>query len=79
MFTVDLLHEFELGVWKATFTHLICILFAAGENALQTLNIRYAMVICAEKNDELTIYQPDIDRFLLLGVQFVDLAQMPQR
>ncbi|KAG2057433.1 hypothetical protein BDR06DRAFT_969243 [Suillus hirtellus] len=29
---VDLLHEFELGVWKALFTHLICILSAAGKN-----------------------------------------------
>ena len=24
---VDLLHEFELGVWKALFTHLIWILY----------------------------------------------------
>jgi len=23
LFVVDLLHEFELGVWKATFTHLL--------------------------------------------------------
>jgi hypothetical protein len=23
MFVVDLLHEFELGVWKAVFTHLL--------------------------------------------------------
>lgn len=29
MFVVDLLHEFELGVWKALFTHLIRILGAA--------------------------------------------------
>ena len=28
MLVVDLLHEFELGVWKATFTHLIRILYA---------------------------------------------------
>ncbi|KAH7917181.1 hypothetical protein BV22DRAFT_1052620, partial [Leucogyrophana mollusca] len=30
MLVVDLLHEFELGVWKALFTHLIRILSAAG-------------------------------------------------
>lgn len=30
MLVVDLLHEFELGVWKAIFTHLIRILYAAG-------------------------------------------------
>jgi hypothetical protein len=29
MLVVDLLHEFELGVWKALFTHLIRMLFAA--------------------------------------------------
>ena len=30
MFVVDLLHEFELGVWKAVFTHLMRIFYAAG-------------------------------------------------
>jgi hypothetical protein len=29
MLVVDILHEFELGVWKALFTHLIRILHAA--------------------------------------------------
>ena len=29
MLVVDLLHEFELGIWKAIFTHLICLLYAA--------------------------------------------------
>jgi hypothetical protein len=28
MLVVDLLHEFELGVWKSLFTHLIRILYA---------------------------------------------------
>ena len=32
MLAVDLMHEFELGVWKAVFTHLICILYAAASN-----------------------------------------------
>jgi len=40
MFVVDLLHEFELGVWKATFTHLMRILFVAGGDPMQTLNSR---------------------------------------
>jgi hypothetical protein len=38
---VDLLHEFELGVWKAIFTHLMRILHAIGGNAVQDLNQRY--------------------------------------
>ena len=41
MFTVDLLHEFELGVWKATFTHLLRILYAHGDGKIQELNKRY--------------------------------------
>jgi hypothetical protein len=29
MFVVDLMHEFELGVWKATFIHILRVLNAA--------------------------------------------------
>ena len=32
MLVVDLLHEFELGVWKALFTHLIRVLYATASN-----------------------------------------------
>jgi hypothetical protein len=42
MFVPDLLHEFELGVWKAVFTHLLRILHACGGDKIQTLNSRYA-------------------------------------
>jgi hypothetical protein len=44
LFVVDLLHEFELGVWKAIFTHLMRILQAIGGNAVQDLNKRYRQV-----------------------------------
>ncbi|KAF8675505.1 hypothetical protein AX14_005100, partial [Amanita brunnescens Koide BX004] len=44
MFVPDLLHEFELGVWKSTFVHLMRILFANGNNSIQTLNKRYRNV-----------------------------------
>ncbi|KAJ3576110.1 hypothetical protein NP233_g670 [Leucocoprinus birnbaumii] len=44
MFVPDLLHEFELGTWKAVFTHLMRILHAAGDGAIQTLNKRYRSV-----------------------------------
>jgi hypothetical protein len=33
MLVVDLLHEFELGVWKALFTHLIRLLHAGGQGS----------------------------------------------
>ncbi|EGO24774.1 hypothetical protein SERLADRAFT_370017 [Serpula lacrymans var. lacrymans S7.9] len=29
LLVVDLMHEIELGVWKSTFTHLVCILYAS--------------------------------------------------
>lgn len=35
------MHEFELGVWKAVFTHLVRILYAEGGRAIQLLNERY--------------------------------------
>jgi hypothetical protein len=40
MLVVDLLHEFELGVWKAVLTHLIRILYARGEDRIQAFNKR---------------------------------------
>jgi uncharacterized membrane protein len=35
---VDLLHEVELGAWKTIFTHLLCILYAAGGDGIQELD-----------------------------------------
>ncbi|KAH7904570.1 hypothetical protein BJ138DRAFT_1018968 [Hygrophoropsis aurantiaca] len=46
MLVVDLLHEFELGVWKAVFIHLLRILDSAGAktNLLAELDYRYRQV-----------------------------------
>ena len=46
MLVIDLMHEFELGVWKALFTHLIRILSAAkvGDTLVNELDRRYRMV-----------------------------------
>ena len=46
LLVVDLMHEFELGIWKALFTHLIRILSAteAGDILVSELNHRYRMV-----------------------------------
>lgn len=41
LLVVDMLHEFELGVWKAIFIHLLRILYAAGGQGIQELNKRY--------------------------------------
>ncbi|KAI0057240.1 hypothetical protein BV25DRAFT_1812761 [Artomyces pyxidatus] len=42
--TVDLLHEFELGVWKAVFSHLVRILEAHSTTAVHELNRRFRQV-----------------------------------
>ncbi|KAH9478851.1 hypothetical protein JR316_0009313 [Psilocybe cubensis] len=45
MFTVDFMHEVELGVWKALFSHLLRILYtSSNQNAIATLNKRYRQV-----------------------------------
>jgi hypothetical protein len=46
MLVVDFLHEFELGVWKATFIHIIRILYAAvpGGKAVVLLNTRWGLI-----------------------------------
>ncbi len=47
MLAVNLLHEFKLGVWKAIFTHLMCILYAAGGDLIQNLNTWYVRSLIA--------------------------------
>jgi hypothetical protein len=44
MLVVDLMHECELGTWKALFTHLIRLLYAlpGGSQLVATLDNRYA-------------------------------------
>ncbi|KAK7456332.1 hypothetical protein VKT23_010579 [Stygiomarasmius scandens] len=44
MFVPDVLHELELGVWKAILIHLIRILFTYGNNTIQELDKRYRQV-----------------------------------
>ncbi|KAK7681972.1 hypothetical protein QCA50_014935 [Cerrena zonata] len=44
LFVVDLLHEIELGVWKALLIHLIQILVAVGGNAIQNFNERFHLI-----------------------------------
>ena len=42
MLVVDFMHEFELGVWKAVFIHLLRILDSHDENLKHELDRRYA-------------------------------------
>lgn len=41
MLVPDFMHEFELGTWKATLTHLIQILHACGDDLIPKFNERY--------------------------------------
>jgi hypothetical protein len=48
MLVVDLMHEFELGVWKTVFMHLIRLLYAAGDGTdrlVLELNRRYILLL----------------------------------
>jgi hypothetical protein len=69
MMVVDLLHEFELGVWKALLTHLIRILHVVSERPgtlTDILNSRYVQ----RKHRKLYSHCPDSVRFLrLVGLQ----------
>ena len=35
------MHEFELGVWKGVFTHLMCMLAAKGGDVVEEFNSWY--------------------------------------
>ncbi|KAH9898500.1 hypothetical protein C8Q73DRAFT_773146 [Cubamyces lactineus] len=44
LFVPDLLHEFELGVWKSLFTHFLRLLHAAGNDTIQEFNKRFRQI-----------------------------------
>ena len=41
MFLVDIMHDFELGEWRAVFIHLLRILESVDANLLTELDRRY--------------------------------------
>jgi hypothetical protein len=51
MLVVDFMHEFELGVWKNLFTHLVRLLYAQrnGEALVAELNQRSVSRFCFAK------------------------------
>lgn len=46
MLVPDFMHEFELGTWKATLTHLIRILHASGGDLIPRFNERF--LVCSK-------------------------------
>jgi hypothetical protein len=59
MLVVDFMHEFELGVWKALFTHLVRILYAVAPHARQVaeLDDRFCYLVYTEFSDILIFLQ----------------------
>lgn len=50
MFVVDLMHEFELGIWRMLFIHLLRILRAANKDLIHELDRRYVDQLLALNN-----------------------------
>lgn len=44
MLVVDLMHEYELGVWRSLFIHLLRILNAENPALVHTLDQRYVVL-----------------------------------
>ena len=44
MLVPDFMHEFELSIWKALFTHLVRILVSHGDGIIQEFNRQYQQV-----------------------------------
>jgi hypothetical protein len=44
MLVVDLMHEYELGIWKSLFIHLLRILEAADKALIHELDRRYVKI-----------------------------------
>jgi hypothetical protein len=75
MLVVDMMHEFELGVWKAVFTHLIRLLYAAAPGGSIITELDRRCVVCRSDviiNSEQLLGS---DLFLLLaGAPFANFA-----
>ena len=61
MLVVDLMHEFELGVWKALFIHLLRLLFAIDPSLLNKLDHR--CVLTSFESRQLFKWFKVIDRY----------------
>jgi hypothetical protein len=67
MLVVDLMHEFELGIWKAVFSHLIRMLYAISPNGSVVSEFDRRFVILNDLSwytDKLYSNKVSIDPFL---------------
>ncbi|TFK17135.1 hypothetical protein FA15DRAFT_650555 [Coprinopsis marcescibilis] len=79
LFAPDLLHEFEIGVWKAVFFHLIRIIRSFGHEAqrkLQILNERFRSVPPFGRDTIRRIYTNPSDMKRLAARDYEDFLQI---
>ncbi|KIJ09067.1 hypothetical protein PAXINDRAFT_17835 [Paxillus involutus ATCC 200175] len=75
MLVMDLLHEFELGVWKAVFIHLLRILDSLKQGGLLELNCRYRLVPTFGR-DTIRRFQNNVSEMKQMAARnFEDLLQ----
>ncbi|KAI0324834.1 hypothetical protein GY45DRAFT_1357050 [Cubamyces sp. BRFM 1775] len=72
---LDLLQEFELGVWKATAIHLVQILFAARGRCVQEMDSHYSKVPTFGRNTNHRFGANDTDFKKLVACDYEDLLQ----
>ncbi|KIL54623.1 hypothetical protein M378DRAFT_43238, partial [Amanita muscaria Koide BX008] len=74
---VDLMHEFELGVWKSLFTHLIRVLYAEtpGSTLVNELDSRFRMMPTFG-NDTIQGFATNLSEIKRMGARdFEDILQ----
>lgn len=74
---VDLLHEFELGVWKMLFIHLLRILTAEDKSLINKLDQRYALLF--DVTHQLTSLLQDTGKHLRLAPQLSENFRLTLR
>lgn len=67
LLTVDLLHEVELGVWKALFTHIVRILSAHSPRSVNELDQRLALWVIFSVATAYYLRAMQMDRFRLIA------------
>lgn len=75
LLVVDQMHEFELGVWRALFIHLLRMLESLDKTLINELDRRYAMNALMLKNRKpKSDYLPEVlDKYLFLVASGVSL------
>ncbi|TFK81828.1 hypothetical protein K466DRAFT_648231 [Polyporus arcularius HHB13444] len=75
MLVPDIMHEFELGVWKGIFRHLVRVLIAAGGDGVQRLDARFSRIPTFGR-DTVRRFGPNISAMKKLAARdFEDILQ----